>query len=207
MKPKNAKRIFFRLSLGYAVSFTLVLAIVGILFRGYLGRSLDANIHDNIDRDWIAMKGFLRIRNGMLTWFYDRADPDQDYLIRRLQRAWLLTDAQGSVLQISDLYASLDQETPDEVRAVLGSPGAVWKIKKNTDGHAFLVRSGVVYLSDENHDPYFAAIGRSLAENEKVLRQFTQIYFGLIPIMVFGGCLLGSFIGGRIAIDAEQQQV
>src|SRR5207244_1612467 len=134
--------------------------------------------------------------------------PDQDYLIRRLQRAWLLTDAQGSVLQISDLYASLDQETPDEVRAVLGSPGAVWKIKKNTDGHAFLVRSGVVYLSDENHDPYFAAIGRSLAENEKVLRQFTQIYFGLIPIMVFGGCLLGSFIGGRIAaIDAEQQQV
>ena len=201
MREKQPRRITrglrFRLTLGYAVFFTLLLAVVGFIFSSFLDASLTGNIRDNINQEWAAMKGYLQIKNGMPEWFYDRDDPDENYIVAQLQQVYLLTDAQGSVLQSSDLYASLGEDTPDEVRAVLKSREPTWKVRKNPQGVAYLVRSGVVYSNDKPHDPYFVAIGRSLAENQRVMRQFTQIYVGLMPILIFGGCLLGWIVAGR----------
>ena len=208
MKKEKSRRITrglrFRLTLGYALFFTLLLAVVGMIFSTFLDASLTQNIRDNIDQEWAAMKGFLQIKNGMPEWFYDREDPDENFIVARLQQLYLLTDAQGSVLQSSDLYASLGEDTPDEVRAVLRSREATWKIRKNAQGVAYLIRSGVVYSSDKSHDPFFVAIGRSLADKQRVMRQFTQIYVGLMPIMIFGGCLLGWIIAGRALTPVTQ---
>jgi heavy metal sensor kinase len=209
LKKAKSKRITrglrFQLTLSYALFFTLLLAVVGMIFHHFLDASLNANIRDSIDQEWVAMKGFLQIKNGSEEWIYDRDDPDEDYIVRRLQRMYLLTDAQGSVKQSSDLYASLGEDTPDEVRAALRSKEATWRIKHTAEGAAFLIRSGAVYSNDKHHDPYFVAIGRSLAENQKVMRQFTQIYVGgLMPAMVFGGCLLGWVIAGRALTPVTQ---
>jgi heavy metal sensor kinase len=51
--------------------------------------------------------------------------------------------------------------------------------------------------NDKHHDPYFVGIGRSLADNQRIILGFTQIYVGLMPLMIFGGCLLGWVIAGR----------
>jgi heavy metal sensor kinase len=200
VKAEKSKRITrglrFRLTLSYALFFTLLLAAVGMIFREFLEDSLKENIRDNLNQEWAAMKGFLQIKKGTPEWFYDREDPDENYIVSRLMRVYLLTDAQGSVLQSSDIYASLGEDTPDEVRAALRSHDATWKVKKNAQGGSYLIRSGLVY-SNDHHDPYFVAIGRSLADNQRVIREFTQIYVGLMPIMIFGGCLLGWLIAGR----------
>lgn len=200
MKTATPKRITrglrFRLTLSYALFFTLLLAGAGMIFRKILAESLDTSIRDSIDQEWVAMKGFLQITNGTPKWIFDHEDPDEDYIVRRLQRLYLLTDAQGSVIERSDLYALLGEDTPDEVRAALRAK-ETWKVKRSPEGVAYQIRSGVLYSSDKNHDPYFVALGRTLGPNEDVIRSFTKIYVGLMPIMIFSGCLLGWLIAGR----------
>ena len=48
-RPKSITRgLRFRLTLSYALFFTLVLAAVGMIFRGFLSASLEQNIRDNV---------------------------------------------------------------------------------------------------------------------------------------------------------------
>ena len=209
MKREKSKRITrglrFRLTLSYALFFTLLLAVVGMIFRTFLDSSLNENIRDNINQEWAAMKGFLQIKNGMPDWDYDRDDPDENRIVSQLQSVYLLTDEQGSVLQSSDLYSmELGEDTPDEVRAALRSPQPTWKVRKNAQGISYLIRSGVVYSNDKQRAPYFVAIGRSLTDNQKVIRKLTQIYVGLAPAIIFGGCLLGWLIAGRALTPVTQ---
>jgi hypothetical protein len=184
----------FRLTLSYAVFSTLLLAGSGMIFRTLLEDILNRNIRQNLNQEWAAMKGFLRITEGSPKWFYDREDPDETYTVSRMKRVYLLTTAQGSVLESSDTYASLEADTPDEVRTVLQSANPTWKVRKSVEGGAYLLRSGVIYSNDKHRSPYFVAIGRPLAENQTIIQRFTQIYIGLIAIMIFGGCLIGWFV-------------
>lgn len=196
--PRRITRgLRFRLTLSYALFFTLLLSGLGIVFRGFLSNSLDNNIRDILDQDWAAMRGYLRIEKGIPHWFYDKDDTDENYIVSRLQRVYLITDARGTVLDGSEAYAELGEDTPDDVRATLRSREATWRVKKNKEGAPYLIRSGMVSSNDKHRDPYFVAIGRSLADNRKILLGFTQIYVGLMPIMIFGGCLLGWLIAGR----------
>ena len=202
MKTETPKRITrwlrFRLTLSYALFFTLLLAVVGVIFHTFLKNNLDSNIRDILDQDWAALRGYLRIEKGTPKWFFDQDDSDENYIVSRLKRVYLITDARGTVLEGSVAYAELGEDTPDEVSATLRSKEATWREKKNKEGVPFEIRSGVVLSSDNNHrDEYFVAIGRSLADNQKLIREFTQIYVGLMPIMIFGGCLLGWIISGR----------
>src|SRR5205814_5190092 len=99
-------------------------------------------------------------------WTYDHDDPDESFVVDCLRRIYMLADAQGNVKQSSDLYASIGEEPPDQVKATLRSHEPVWNIRKDEQGTEYLIRSGVVYSSDPKHRaPYFVAIGRSLADN------------------------------------------
>jgi heavy metal sensor kinase len=175
-----------------------------MIFRGFLETSLDQNIRDGLDQEWAAMKGFLEIKNDRPHWIYDAEDPDENYIVSRLMRVYLLTDAQGDVMQLSEIYASLGEDKPDEVRAALRTSQPTWKIKKSDSGVEYLVRSGVVYSNDKPHAPYYVAIGRSLAENQKVIHNFTNSYLRWVPIMIFGVSLLGWLIAGRALTPVTQ---
>jgi heavy metal sensor kinase len=201
LKTETPRRITrglrFRLTLSYALFFTLLLAAVGVLFRTFLDNSLNNNIRDVLDQDWAALRGYLRIEKAKPNWFYDPDDTDENYIVSRLKRVYLITDAKGTVIEGSEAYAELGEDTPDEVRATLSSHEPTWRVKKSKEGMAYLIRSGVVLSNDKHHDPYFVAIGRSLADNQRIILGFTQIYVGLMPLMIFGGCLLGWVIAGR----------
>jgi heavy metal sensor kinase len=208
LRIKKSKRITrglrFRLTLSYALFFTLLLAGVGMAFRGFLTNSLEKSIRDNLDQEWAAMKGFLQIKNGTPEWTYDREDPDETYIVTRLQRVYLLTDAEGEVVQSSVLYDEIGEDTAQEVKAALRSHEPTWKIRKNKEGIEYLIRAGVVYSNDKKHDPYFVAIGRSLADNQKVIRDFTSSYLRWVPIMIFTVSLLGWLVAGRALTPVTQ---
>jgi heavy metal sensor kinase len=119
-------------------------------------------------------------------------------------RVYLLADAQGTVMQLSEIYSSLGEDSPDEIRAALRTSQPTWKIKKSDQGIEYLIRSGVVYSNDKPHTPYYVAIGRSLAENQKVIRDFTNSYLRWVPIMIFGVSLLGWLIAGRALTPVTQ---
>jgi hypothetical protein len=170
----------------FRFAFLLLLLVgAGIVFRSFLAGTLNNTLRDNMNTEWVAMKGVLQIRNGAPKWFYDSDDPDQAYAIARLKRVFLLSDSQGSMMEVSDVYAALNEDTPQEIEAAILSPSPSWKVRKDAQGISYLIRSGVVYSSDNPRSPYFVAIGRPLVDNHKILDKFTQLYIGLIAIMIF----------------------
>ena len=132
--------------------FRLILCLA-LLFVLMAGGVVAAKLRSNLNQDWAAMKGILRINHGMPEWYFDREDPEQSRTVARLQRVYRLTDAKGSLLQVSDVYAMLDDDGEAKSKSN-------WRIRRDARGAHYLIRSGVLYSNDR--DPYFVAIGRPL---------------------------------------------
>ncbi len=193
----------FRLTVGYALFFSVMLIGVGTLYRQKLAASLDAQIRDGLEQEWAAVKGYLRIENGRPIWYYDRDDPDESFIIERLRHVYVVADGHGKVLadaqgnlQVSGAYESIGRDTPAHIAAVLRSPLPQWEVRRSARGVPYLIRSGAIY-DENNRMPYFVAVGRSLADNRHILEQFTWTYVTVIPLVILIGCLLGWFFAGR----------
>jgi len=192
----------FRLTVGYALFFCVMLIGVGAVFRQKLETSLDTQIREALDQEWAGLRGYLRIENDRTYWYYDRDDPDESFFIERLRRVYFIADAQGHVLtdeqgnfQTSAAYEAIGRDSPAQIATVLNSKGRDWEVRKSSKGVPFLIRSGAV--DDENHKAFFVAIGRSLADNKLILDKFTWTYVAVIPVVLLSGCLLGWFLAAR----------
>jgi heavy metal sensor kinase len=186
----------FRVTVGYALFFCVMLIGVGAIYRQDLARSLDAQIRDGLEQEWAAAKGYLRIEKGAAHWYFDHYDPDESFIVGRIQRVYMLADAQGNILQISEIYKSIGADSPAEIAAVMHSPQPGWKVRKGDKGVPFLIHSGAIYDEDHNKE-YFLAIGRTLADNHLILDKFTWTYIGIIPLIILSGCLLGWYLAAR----------
>jgi heavy metal sensor kinase len=193
----------FRLTVSYALFFSVMLIGVGTIYRRNLATSLDTQIRDGVEQEWAAVKGYLRIENDKPIWYYDRDDPDETFIVERLRRVYVVADAQGRVLadtqgshQISEAYESIGRDSPAHIAAVLRSPQPQWETRKSTKGVPYLIRSGAIY-DENNRKPYFVAVGRSLEDNRHILEQFTWTYLAIIPLVIVSGCLLGWLLAAR----------
>ena len=196
----------FRLTASYALFFAVLLFGVAALFRERLAYTLDQQVHDVLEQEWAAIKGYLKIERGQINWYYDPEDPDESFIVERMKQVFLMTDAEGHNLGASTQYQQLGVDPPAEVQARVreslkseapGSAGkAFWRVRYNPAGTPFLIRSGVVY-DEGHHAPYYVAIGRSLAGNQAVLGEFTWIYVGIIPGALVAGSLMGWYMAGR----------
>jgi heavy metal sensor kinase len=194
--PRITRSLRFRLTASYASFFALLLLGLGALFRQTLNANLHSQLRDVLDQEWAAVKGYLRIENGRPLWYYDPIDPDETFIVTRLQRVYLLADPEGKVLESSETYRMIGIESPDEIRELIRSNRTSWRVREAPNGVSYLIRSGAVF--DERHlQPYFVAIGRSLADSQRVVREFTFTYIALAPFLIAGGCLLGWFLAGK----------
>ncbi|HVN06088.1 MAG TPA: ATP-binding protein [Bryobacteraceae bacterium] len=196
----------FRLTASYALLFALLMVGVAALFRERLVYTFNSEAHDILEQEWAAMKGYLRIeriptRGHALpswrpTWEYDKNDPDEDFAVERLRRVYLLTDAKGTVMEVSTIYQSIGIEPPREIESDIKIGKPVWKLRSSPHGIPYLIRAGVVY--DEKHQsPFWVAVGRPMDESDKILKRYTWMYAGVIPFSLLCGCLLGWFLSGR----------
>jgi len=197
----------FRLMASYALFFSILLIGTAAVFRARLSTALDNQARETLEQEWAALKGgYFRIgiygtKPPELSWYYDQEDPDETFIVERLRRALLLTDASGKdELFISTTYESMGRESPAEiqqrVRMILASPGKIFWDTRYSDGEPYLVRAGVVF--DEQHKaPFYAAIGTPLTNNQKVLRAYTLFFVGFVPATLILGSWLGWFMAGR----------
>ncbi|HLK63760.1 MAG TPA: heavy metal sensor histidine kinase [Bryobacteraceae bacterium] len=210
----------FRLTASYALFFTVILIGVAGLFRESLKSKLNNQIEEELSSDYGAAKGgYLRIDwdpesgKDAASWYYDDEDADESTTVGDIKKVYLITDQYGNILQnaktkeneISTTYDDLGADPPAEiakrvqsmVAAKPNTPGKTfWTIRRNSQGEAFKIRSGIVY-SERHQAPFYVAIGHSLADNEKILRRFTFTYLGVIPGAVILGCFLGWIMAGR----------
>lgn len=201
----------FRLTAGYALFFAILLIGAAALFRARLASVLDNQAQDVLEEEWAAVKGYLRIENFSnkpveISWYYDREDPDESFIVERLRRTFLLTDSSGkNELFISTTYESMGKESPAEIQArvraalasyTAGSGGKVFYDTRYAEGAPYFIRAGIVF--DEQHKaPYYVAIGTPLTNNQRVLRGYTLFVVGFIPAALILGSWLGWYMAGR----------
>jgi heavy metal sensor kinase len=193
---KITRSLRFRLTLSYVVFFAILLISLGFLFRQVLVSLLDRQARALLDQEWAAVNGYLRIeRRRQHYWYFDPADLEESAIVERLRRYFLLTDAEGFVMEASSGYRVLGVDSPDEIRATLRSQKGEWKIRRDSRNAPYLVRAGV-FLDDRRRE-YFVAIALPLTENERTIKAFTLNYSVLLPVMILASGLLGWFLAGR----------
>src|SRR5581483_10895694 len=159
-KPRHVTRgLRFRLMASYALFFALLLIGAAAIFRARLSIVLQNQAEDTLAQQWAAMKGYMRIEDfgnkpAEAHWYYDSEDPDETFIVERLRRVFLLTDASGTnEMFISTTYESMGRESPTQiqqrVRIALASPGKVFSDTRYSEGEPYFIRAGIVF--DEQH--------------------------------------------------------
>jgi heavy metal sensor kinase len=184
----------FRLAFSYVFFFTILLVLMGIIFRQTLSATFETQMESVLAEEWAAAKGYLHSGASGPDFFYDKEDPDEDFFVRRLQRVYLLTDAEGHRLQSSSTYDSIGIDPPEQIKAILKSGQSITRFGKDQNGVPYMIRSGPMI---EPHAKYYLAIGRPIDYNTEVLRNFTRNYFALLPIVIALSGLLGWFLAGK----------
>ncbi len=195
---RGAKRIGLRgrLTLTYTLIFAVLLAAIGLLFRETLHSILEGNTMEVLDEEWAALKGFLRIRDGVPVWIYNQEGTEEPFIVQRLRRVFLLADESGEVLEVSEAYRNFGVESPEQIRRMAGRlQRPLWRIRESSTGRRYLTRTGVHY--DDGRRPFVLTIGRSLADDERILEQFTVRYFTVMPLLILGAAVLGWLVAGR----------
>lgn len=204
----------FRLAAGFLLFFTLLLLVLGILFRQMLVDIVDKRVEELTVDDWGAVKGYLRIEHQRARWFYDRYDPEEAIIVDRIQtRVYLLTDDQGNIIEASELEKTLGIDSSQiqaKIKRSLQQNGYVVERLKNNQGEKFLVRYGMI--PDREHHVYLLLIGRSLADNERTVSQFTWQFFAVVPLIVLlcgslGWVLAGSALKPVIDVAHTAQRI
>jgi heavy metal sensor kinase len=188
----------FRLALSYVLFFTVLLVLLGMLFRQVLSGTFQNQMESVLDEEWGAAKGYLRTGPEGPNWFYDEKDPDESFTVRRVQRVYMLADTRGNRLQNSDIYDSLGIDPPSEIRAILASGKPAIRMRTDSSGVPYMIRSGL-WVDHDGHK-YYLAIGRAVDYNDKVISDFTRNYFTLLPLVIVLSGVLGWFLAGR-ALD------
>lgn len=194
-KTRFIRGLRFRLTITNVIFLSALLIALGFFFRGVLSSILDGQVRDVLNEDWGAVKGYLVIHRREASWQFDPTDAEESYFVNRLQRVFLVTDSKGKVLSVSPMYQSLGVQSAEEITAALKTKEPYWHDRRSPDGEPFRIRGGV--FIDDKDQVHFAAIGYSLAENERVLEKFTRDYYLLLPLFIVSGSLLGWLVSGR----------
>ena len=183
-----------RLSLSYGIAFVLLVLAVGIVTRSTLRSLLYANTTEVLDQEWGAVRGYLQIDRNQPIWFFDREDSEEAFFVRRLRRIFLLTDREGNVLEVSELYAKAGVESRQELKRMAAEHKPIWRERRGPDGTRYLIRTGIL---TEGRKEYLLSVGRTLADNDRILERATKTYFLATPLLIATFSLLGWWIAGR----------
>ncbi len=155
----------------------------------------EAQLRDSLDADWAALRGYLQISPDGVRWRWDSGNAQEEFVVERLRRVFLLTDREGKIIDISPAYRVIGPDTPAEIAAALRSREPVWTTRRTSLGNIYLIRSGM--FSEDGERRYYVALGRSLALNEALVQDFTLRYIATLPVIVFVGGLLGWLLTKR----------
>jgi heavy metal sensor kinase len=208
----------FRLTISYALFFTVLLALVALFLRERLAVTLDKQVVENVDGDWRAMKGYMRIEacpeldNKLTTaWYYDQEDPDETTSVYDLRKIFMVADQNGNPIRdcatrelaVSTAYDDIGVEKPELIRqqmhealAALPKQKTFYLDRKTSTGEPVKVRAGLVF-AEKHAAPFYVALGNLYTDKKNVLHEYTWIYAGVIPGALLLGSLLGYFMAGR----------
>lgn len=201
--PRIARSLRFRLTLSYVLFFTLLLAVVGMVFHPLLRSIMYDQVDETLNEQWAAAKGYLHWEKYGWDWFYDPYDSEEGVIVPRLQNVFMMADSEGNPINtdhiaVADVYRSMGTESPPEIRARLQRllrTHQEYETRYDKDGVPHRIRTGIV--TDQARHPYYMAICRSVAEEERTLNGIARRYLNLLPVLIGLSCVWGWFMAGR----------
>lgn len=192
--PGPALGLRTRLTLSYVLLFGVVMTSIGFTFHQALLIIVNQQTERLLDGEWSALKGFLRARDGDLVWAYDPEHPEESFTVERLRRVFLLTDAEGEVMEMSAGYAAIGPESPETIRRLLQAGRTETVRRRGRKGETYLVRMGRYGGAGKE---YFAAIGLPTGDMERLPARMLNLYLVSAPVMLLAIGILGWFAAGR----------
>jgi len=218
-----ARSLRFRLTVSYSLLFLIMLGGTAVVFRARLASELTSSAENKLSEQWTAIKGsYLRIDRSIevnnqyaANWYYDAEDPDETTQALNLKKVLLVADENGNPIpevvsgsdahppSVSTIYDDLGRETPAQIREYVSlarkraKAPLLFSERRSSKGEPFWIRSGLIW--DELHRvPFYLSIGVSLAEDRRVLSEYTWAAFVVVvPLALILASLLGWIMAGR----------
>jgi heavy metal sensor kinase len=189
------KGLRFRLALSYTLFFAILLAGFGFVLRGMLRGVIETTVQGLLDEEWAACKGFLRLDgNGKPQWVYDPNDKEEAAIVERLKLIYMIADEKGEVVESSEMYREMGFQSPAVIARVLGESKPSYAFQRNGRDQVFLVRQGTL---SEPGGRFFVALGRNFTPSLQVIDQFSNAYFGALPLVTLTAAFLGWLLARR----------
>jgi len=119
VRLKATRGLRFRLMASYALFFSVLLIGVAVLFRARLVQTLNNQVQVELNEQWAAMKGYLRIEkkheldpDEKAFWYYDKEDPDETAIVLNIKLISLVANADGKVIMEGEIDEQNKTETP-----------------------------------------------------------------------------------------------
>jgi hypothetical protein len=191
-----------RLLVGTIPCAALLLIVSATINHQWSRSTLDRESRQELNQEWAAMKGFLRLEKDPQTqriedhWFYNTNDPDETEFVSRLQARCLIMDEGGRTLRDSPAFQAIGTNFPSKIRLRLldfvNSPNrgtAFWMYERTTQNLLYIIRAGFVF-DESRGSPYYVAMAAPLSHHIEALHVFDYTSIGvLIGALVLGWSL------------------
>ncbi len=190
-----ARGLRVRLMLSYVFFFTLLLVAIGWFYPQRLRIQLDYQEQATLAAQWDAAKEYFSIDHAEPHWSNEPEDTD---VVEQLKTIYLIADANGNALDYNpDTYDTI-AFSPAEIRRIADSSKQEFSERTAKDGTAYLIEAGRVFAEEgKPRQRYFFALGRSLANTQRTVHDFTRSYFLFLPLLIAVSVLLGWGVAGR----------
>jgi heavy metal sensor kinase len=198
----------FRLASTFLVLLICITVALGAVGMALLRSILQTRAEQALEEELTAFRGYLHFyeSNGEPYWFVDTTDPEEAAAVERLQKVYVVARSDGSIWQGTTSHAFDSMTSPGviarESRQIETTKSPIFKTIAGDEGGPYLIISSV--LVDTAHQKsWYVAIGRSLAENQQLIRRFRRNYFFIFGAAIFV-CIVASWFSSGRALTALQ---
>jgi hypothetical protein len=148
------------LSFSAAVFGALLLAIAGAVHYRFFHATLEQNARGALEKDWGAMKGYLRLERESpssevrANWYYDDRDAEESVAVKGIRDRCVIVDRAGRIVHQPPSLPAMGNRLAGILKSLDSRDTTI--ITEIRDDHAtYLVRAGV--LSDERRSSGYPA--------------------------------------------------
>lgn len=180
---KFLRTLRFRLASTFLALLAIVLTVVGIVGTKMLESVLETRNEQVLTEELSALRGYLHFDQGLPYWYEDPSDPDEEAAVGRLKSVFVVTDDEGNAWQGSDppFEGLYDRNTIlAEMKQIERTKQPV--IKTITGNNVRYQVIGSVMTDADHGRHWYVALGRSLADDEIVVRRFRRNFLIFLTV-------------------------
>ena len=201
------KTLRFRLASTFLLLLSFITIAVGLAGAQLLNWILETRTEQTLLEELTALRGYMYFdpQNGALTFRVDKTDPDEVSEFAGLTSVYVVARSDGTMWDGTTDAAFADMTNRNtilqELRQIKSTKKPIFKQIQGDDSGPYEVVSGISTDTAHRKD-WYVAVGRSLADNNQLLRRFRRSYFLLFaPITIFI-CILASWFSAKRALTA-----